>query len=393
VKIIVADDDASQRLYMSTVLGKLGHVPICVEDGAAALVELESSDAALLICDINMPLMDGLELARSVRQRDFGRYVYVLIITGRDEPGDYVSGFDAGADDFMPKPVDLALLAVRVKAAMRLIAYDRELLAKNKKLAIAGDRIERDLAAAAQAQRQLLPAARVDLAGCTITSYFRASHHVSGDMFGHFALPRERLGFYAADVCGHGVRAALQSVALGHLITPEYFGDLGIDETRQGEICLDRLVTSLDRRFAPSQVDDSYFTLLVGAFDRQSDRLWYCQAGYPSPLLMRADGSTEWIGDGGMPVALMPNAKFQGSSVPFVRGDRLVIHSDAITEAASPCGDPFGAERMIAVMADHRKGDAGLACDALLREVAAWTASAELADDLSLIIIDRSLFP
>ena len=135
--IIVADDDASQRLYTAALLRRAGHECIVCSGGAEVIAALERTDAALVVSDVHMPDVDGLAVCRTIRSTDYGRYVYILLITATGDRSDYVRCLEAGADDFMTKPVELAVLAIRVTAARRILAYDQTLQAQARTLAAA----------------------------------------------------------------------------------------------------------------------------------------------------------------------------------------------------------------------------------------------------------------
>ncbi|MBP0616495.1 PP2C family protein-serine/threonine phosphatase [Jiella mangrovi] len=391
MRIVVADDDASQRHYQSALLRRMGYEPLVAENGGRALELLQGSDAAMMICDVDMPEMDGMTLARRVRALALGRYVYVLMITGHHSREDRLAGMEAGADDFMSKPVDASILALRVKAAERIIRYEAELQASRRGLQIAYETIRADIEAAAKAQRQLMPRERAHISSCRFSSRFLPSSEVSGDVFGYFPLGGDALGFYAADVCGHGVRAALSAVALAHLVTPEYFANnvFANDPQDPVSICTARLVAALDQRFLEASDDDSYFTFFGGILLEASDRMHFCQAGYPSPLLIRADGRTEWLGEGGMPVGMLPGASFDCQEVTFRPRDRLFVYSDGVVEAESPSGEPFGLDRLAAFVAKAPVSRSDALLDGLAARLRQWTASDLFEDDVSMILMER----
>ena len=392
MQVIVADDDLSQRMYLAALLKRLGHESVTVVNGGDALEVLGRTDISLVISDVDMPDFDGLRLARAVRSRDFGRYVYLLLVTGQDSAADYVSGLEAGADDFMPKPIRFPLLAVRLKAAERLLRYEEELRIKTRHLAAATRQVEDDLAAAGAAQRASLPEAGLQLPGCRIQPLFLPSQHVSGDMFNYFAIADDLVGFYAADVSGHGVRAALVAAMLGHLVNAEFFGEAVLGH-RVEDACRtvrpERLAERLNRRFLQQRDSDIYFTLLCGVIDVAAERAVLCQAGHPHPLLIHHGADDCWLGDGGTPLGLFADAQFSSFTVPFSRGDRLIVTSDGTLEAMSPAGEPFGEARFLDLMRANRDTEAGVLCNNLVRTLSEWTGGARFHDDISMIILDQ----
>jgi len=390
MKIIVADDDASQRGYVAGLLHRAGHECILCAGGAEVLTALQQTEAALVVSDVQMPDFDGLKVSRAIRSADYGRYVYVLLITTSGGSGDYVQCLEAGADDFMSKPVDRATLAVRITAAQRILNYDQALQAQTRKLGLAQEQIQRDLAAAGHAQRALLPAAILNsVKGCKIAPLFMPAHHVSGDMFNYFPLSEGRIGFYAADVAGHGVRSALVAVTLGHTLSPDYFANYVVDAGSSELFRPSLLAGVLNQRFTEPDYEDTYFTLIAGVIDCPTNRVHFCQAGHPSPLLINRAGEAEWHGDGGYPIGLVSDAVWTDETVHFDPGSRFIVHSDGITEAASADGEIFGEHRLLTFVTKRRGESVGSLTADLAQEISQWMGGAPMNDDVTMIAIER----
>lgn len=387
--IIVVDDDASQRFYLSATMMKMGHDVVAVSNGQAGLQALEETGAQILICDVQMPDLDGMALARMVRARDWGRYVHVLMVTGLKDNKDRMEGLEAGADDFMSKPIDPAVLMARLKSAQRLIDYEQQLTIKNAMLDAAYSQMRQDMAAAAEAQLALLPPARAHIGEYAIASLFLPSKQISGDVYGYFDLREGRLGVFAADASGHGVRAALSAVAMGHMVSQEFFEEMGWSH-QCGMATPERVTSVLDARFGSQSFDDSYFTVLTGVADPNSDQFVFCQAGCPYPILVPATGQApSLMGDGGSPVGMLPGMHFGRNAVPFHKGDRLAIYSDGITEAADITGEQFGDQRLSHLLNDTRELDPSSVFAELKTVLQDWTGAAVQDDDITLILLDR----
>jgi sigma-B regulation protein RsbU (phosphoserine phosphatase) len=292
----------------------------------------------------------------------------------------------------MPKPIRYPLLAVRLKAAERLLRYEEELRIKTRHLAAATRQVEDDLAAAGAAQRASLPEAGLQLPGCRIQPLFLPSQHVSGDMFNYFVIADDLVGFYAADVSGHGVRAALVAAMLGHVVNAEFFGEAVLEQCIEGggrTLRPERLAERLNQRFLQQRDSEIYFTLLCGIVDVAAERVVLCQAGHPHPLLIRNGADGCWLGDGGTPLGLFADAQFSSFTVPFSRGDRLIVTSDGTLEAMSPAGEPFGEGRFLDLMQAHHGTEAGALCNDLVHTLSEWTGGARFHDDISMIILDQ----
>src|SRR5215469_2706209 len=104
--ILIAEDDRVSALRLCRSLEKMGHSVDVVSDGAEAWRRVREGGVGLLISDWEMPEMDGLELCRGIRGRSDALCTYVILLTARDTRDDRVEGLQAGADDFLTKPVD-----------------------------------------------------------------------------------------------------------------------------------------------------------------------------------------------------------------------------------------------------------------------------------------------
>jgi DNA-binding response OmpR family regulator len=125
MKILVVDDERSSQTLLRGLISKLGHDVQVAADGAEAWRVLGEVDFRLVVTDWNMPHMPGPELCRRIRER-CGPYVYVIMVTARNDMESFSVGMAAGADDFITKPVDVALLAARVRVAERILSLQRE---------------------------------------------------------------------------------------------------------------------------------------------------------------------------------------------------------------------------------------------------------------------------
>jgi diguanylate cyclase (GGDEF)-like protein len=140
MKVLVAEDQAALRRWLSGLMEKWGYDVIAVPDGAEAWEVLQAPDAPqMAIIDWMMPKMDGTELCRMIRQNLRHSYIYILMLTGKDARADIVRGLEAGADDYVikrsaPDNSDLAELKARLNTGRRIVRLQNELLEANKAL-------------------------------------------------------------------------------------------------------------------------------------------------------------------------------------------------------------------------------------------------------------------
>ena len=384
--VIIAEDNIVQRTYLSRMIEHLGYRTILAEDGQEALDLVCTTGAQILISDYHMPYLNGIELTRAVRAQALDHYVHIIMMTGSQHTDISAEALEAGADDFLPKGHDPARLRARLQTASRLIHHSREQAEQHRVLKEANDRIQEDLKAAALAQRQLLPDIHEDILGIHISSAFVPSAVVSGDMFGCFALPDNKLGVYAVDVSGHGINASLLSVAIGHLITPEFFGNVAFDA--DGLPNPAGLVHNLNLRFCSSE-SDSYFTMFCVIIDKDNGQMDLCQAGYPSPIYVAPCGGAQFIGDGGFPVGMIRDATYENGKATFEQGGLLVICSDAASEAENALETPLGVLGVRDLVARLRDTDSDNLPDLIVKALQDWRGGKTLEDDLTVVALKR----
>lgn len=121
MRILIADDASDTRMLLSRILRNWGYDVITAEDGLQAWDILNREPIRLLISDWMMPEIDGMQLCRQIREHKFPHYVYVILLTGRDDESDVSAGLDAGADDFLTKPFNRDDLQMRLLAAKRAL--------------------------------------------------------------------------------------------------------------------------------------------------------------------------------------------------------------------------------------------------------------------------------
>lgn len=388
MKVVIADDDDLQRAILSAALTRMDHTPIEATDGAQAYDLLCEHDASILVCDLKMPGMDGNDLTTKVRDTIRDRYVHIIMVTGHDQDAVRQNALHLGVDDFMGKPIDTATLTARISITERLVEHEQLIQEKTRILEEAQRIIEDDLNAAAKAQQRLLPALQIDTALCSFYSAFVPSSYVSGDMFATFELTGNRTGFYAMDVSGHGVSAALLSVAIGHLVTKEYFERYTQSEDGNPDPAL--LAKTLNDRFFHDDSED-YFTFFCGVIDHDGGLLHFCQAGYPTPIVVSSDNSIRNVGDGGYPVALLPDLDFVSESVPLSHEETLVLFSDCATEADNALHVPFGVDRLNNTIRAACADDVTSIPDAIVTALRAWRGQNSLDDDLTVLVCQRRL--
>jgi diguanylate cyclase (GGDEF)-like protein len=146
VKVLIAEDDAVSRLTLGRAVEQLGHEILVAADGVAAWELFREHAVDVIVSDWLMPGMDGLDLCRRVREAQRETYTYFLLLTSMEGKQNFIQGMQAGADDYLTKPLDREELQVRLQVASRVTSLHHQLAEKTHEL----ERVNRALAESAR---------------------------------------------------------------------------------------------------------------------------------------------------------------------------------------------------------------------------------------------------
>lgn len=397
--VLVVDDSRAQRHIVSMQLRRWGYQVTECESALAALDLCRDQYVDIIISDWMMPGMTGLEFCREFRGLGRESYGYFVLLTSKSEKTEIADGLEAGADDFLTKPVASNELRARLRAGERMLAMQAELLTKNKvivstlvELQKLYDSLDRDLIEARKLQQTLIRDRVREYGWAKVSLILRNSGRVGGDLVGSFRVDEDRVVIYSIDVSGHGVASAMMTARLAGFLTgssPEQ--NLAFQTGPDGEYVLlspEAVMERFNRLMLEEIQAEQYFTMVFAEIDRRTGMVNLVQAGHPHPILIRADGQVQKLGQGGLPVGLIPGARYECVRVQVHAGDRLVLFSDGFTECPMPNGKDFGEDGLVASLraSAHLPGSDLL--EALVWDLARAAETDSFPDDVSGIVLD-----
>ncbi len=344
-KVLVVDDSRLQRRILVASLKKWGFQVLEADNGDAALEICGNEPPDLVLSDWVMPGMSGLEFCRAFRALNREQYSYFILLTSKSEKQEVARGLDAGADDFLIKPLEADELRARIPAGARILDMQRELSEKNRliesaleDLKLAHDAIDKDLIQARKIQESLVPELTRDVGKSRVSVLLKPCGHIGGDLVGMFSPGVNRLGFYSIDVSGHGITSAMMTARRGGYLSSKHFEQNVAMEKRFDKFYAllppEQVAEMLNSRLMADAGIEEYFTMVYAIVDLRNGHLKMVQAGHPHPLLLREDGSTEFLGEGGLPIGLLPDATFQRIETYMKPGEKLLLYSDGFTECS-----------------------------------------------------------
>ena len=377
-RVLIVDDNEFNRKSLSLLLTRSGIRNIAfATDGVDGLAKVETFRPDLVLLDVAMPRMDGLEMCRQLRSDPRNAELPILFQTALDRDEEQVACFNAGGNDFISKPIRPGECIARVRHQLERRKLFRDLTAFR-------ERVQKELLHAHAMQISLLPESRSitklgDIYGLDITSHFETSSELGGDLWSVFEVDADRIGFLIVDFAGHGITAAINTFRLHTL-----FERSSVSRKDPAE-WLTHLNVVLKEVLPTGQFATAFYCVL----DKRTNLLSYAGAGAPNPILC-VDGELTLLDSSGLLLGISHHAKYRTQHVLLPPGGFLLLYSDALLECRGVDGVPFGQEAVLAqvrkmVAVDRRPADpVSVLLEPFLEKV-----SRPLRDDLTLIWIGR----
>jgi sigma-B regulation protein RsbU (phosphoserine phosphatase) len=321
-EILVVDDDAMSRRVLAQVLGAAGYDCRVSNDGSEALETIHARPPSLLLLDFDMPGLNGAEVLARLRSDENPAVAQIpaIMLTAHGSEQAEVSCLQAGADDFVTKPVNASVLRARIETQLRLRLMRQQLEHQNDELEKWRRDLERDLAAARLTQQSLIPQKPLLLSGWQIATCYRPVIQVGGDIYGWLRMRDGRVLFWIADGTGHGASAALLTTLAKLLF---HYGSIDHDSPAS-------LMEGVDNDFRSIFGATSFMTAMCVALDPATGKAQVVGAGHPSLLVVHHDGTTESIASVAPPLGLIKRAAFTETTIDLAPGDAFLLYTDGL---------------------------------------------------------------
>jgi len=344
-KILIIDDEVMLRNSLCSYLEDSGYVVHEAESGEEG-VELALSEAPeLVICDLRMPDMDGIDVIKAIRSKIPS--LPVIVVSGAGVMDDVVQALRLGANDYILKPIlDMAVLEHSIEKNLKQARleienqqYKENLEKMNKELSLGLHELHLDQQAGKQLQKKMLPEA-MSVAEYSFEHFMKPSLYLSGDFLDYFTIHEKGVDedhpdyeryvvFYIADVSGHGSSSAIVTALLKNFT---YRLRRNIKRGSSDELFYpDKVLAKLNSELLETGIE-KHLTVFYSVLDRKESRLHYSVgAHYPMPVLLQ-DGSAQFLSGEGMPIGLFQEVDCKTYSIELSESFSLVLFSDGIFE-------------------------------------------------------------
>jgi len=270
---------------------------------------------------------------------------------------------------------DLSLLTVMANVAAIRIEHAR--LSEVEEIE---RRMKRELDQAAEIQRSFLPRSAPQVTGADLAGYNAACRTVGGDYFDFFTYPNGRVAMVLGDVSGKGMPASLMMMGLQARV------QVLADEPSDLAAVMNRL-NKITCQNCPS---NRFITFFFCVLDPVTGDLAYCSAGHNPPVVVRTNGTVEYLDGGGPPLGILSMANYSEYPGKLEPGDLLAIYSDGVTEATNAKDEEFGDERFAETLKANRQKSAADIVAAVNQNLTEFAAGSPQADDITLMVARRT---
>jgi CheY-like chemotaxis protein len=371
--VLVVDDDRTNRLVLRSILVRFNFLVIEAENGRAAVEACARTAPDLVLMDVMMPVMDGYEATRIIKDSTADRFLPVIFLTAVTNEEALARCVQCGGDDFLVKPYSRTILKARIDAQIRSRALQDKVREQRDEIICHHSRLQQEHEFAERLFTSILQTG--NLGAANIRYRLQPKAICNGDFILAAQRPSGGQHVLVGDFTGHGLAAAIGALPTEDIFYAMTAKDFGIEEIAK-EINK-KLFAKLNRGMFLAAC------LIETSADRKSMKVW--NSGLPDALLYRVAGATfTRLSSTHLPLGIGERLRADEpvDVVAIEQGDRVFLYTDGVIEATDIHGRIYGQSRLEAVI---RQGAAEEAFDHLVEDIAAFGIGKEQDDDITLV--------
>lgn len=326
MSIVIVDDNPTNQLIIKTILNKAGYIDLKFASSADELFALlgvhaaiaKERSAELILMDLMMPGIDGLEACKILQADDRFRDIPIIFVTAVGDSHKVAEALDAGASDYVTKPINRLELLARIRSALRLkkeIEWHKE----------RDQRMKNKLELAKQVQLSVL-SKEIDDDNIAIHAIYRPSSELAGDFYAWYQLDQHRYGIILLDMMGHGISASLVCMYLSSILK----------DTMSRITDLEQTVLALNRHMNQLRMEDElinyYFTAICMIIDTKAKTIEYVNAAHPAGIAF-VDGHAQLLSQSCGAVGLFSHLKVEKRTIHYSNDFNLILYTDGLADA------------------------------------------------------------
>ncbi|WP_289139512.1 PP2C family protein-serine/threonine phosphatase [uncultured Brevibacillus sp.] len=326
MSIVIVDDNRTNLVIIEKILRKAGYDNLVLLSSAKELYHFLGMDSNaagevpvdLILMDLMMPEIDGVEACRTVLKQERLRDLPIIFVTAMGDSYKMAEALDAGALDYVMKPINKVELLARIRSTLRL-KHEKDLRKERDK------RIQNELTLAKQVQRSMLSSPIHDQA-VDISAVYEPSSELAGDLYAWYQIAPNRYAVILLDMMGHGISSSLVCMYMY----------AGLKDTIMGGSDPKAVMDELNRRMNQLQMSDRlinyYFTAIYLVLDTEKRTIQYVNAGHPAGVAM-VDGKAVMLDKGCCALGFFERIDIVQDEISYARQARLILFTDGLVES------------------------------------------------------------
>jgi sigma-B regulation protein RsbU (phosphoserine phosphatase) len=393
--ILVVDDTPHNVTLLTDLLGVKGYAVRSAANGEEALACIATDCPDLVLLDVVMPGLSGYDVCRAIRADPTTGILPVVMVTALDPTTERIKGLEAGADDFLTKPINQAELLARVRSLLRIKSLYDTVQEQAEQLAVWNtelerrvaeqveqlgrlSRLEHELSLASEIQKSMLPRSIPLLEGYEFSAHMIPAKSVGGDFYDFIPLGEGLLGIAIGDVSDKGIPAALFMAMVRSLLRAE----------AHPARSLQKVLRSVNHHLMDMNENEMFVTILFGILNCATHQFQYVRAGHEAPIIFDAQGSFKrLLKTNGQALGVFEVITLDQQTVELSKGSMLVLCSDGIPEAPNRQNISFGYDGIAHSVRRMPGASAQAVCDELIRAVVEHQAGSLQQDDMTVVIL------
>lgn len=378
MSILIVDDNPVNIFVIEKILKQAGYQDLVSLNSAQELFEYihfgkdssRHNEIDLILLDIMMPEIDGLEVCRRLQNEEKFKDIPIIFVTALEDANKLAEALDIGAMDYITKPINKVELLARMRVALRLkseLNWHKE----------QEENLRNELDLATQVQRNLLSSPlRED--HIKIEASYLPSFKLAGDMYYWYKIDENRYGIILLDVMGHGISASLVCMFISSVL-------------RESIKCLidpELVIKDLNKYMTLLHNENDnipyYFTAIYLVVDTEKRTIEYVNAGHPSGYVLVDEASVVELNRGSCAVGFFDEIKVEKTVIPFEKNAQIVLFTDGVLEAIA--NNEFESEEKLRAFTERKWGDLEEEIEGFYKEEQKKTQS----DDMCLIMIQTN---
>jgi len=331
--ILVLEDNLPTQKLLVQSLKRLGHEIILASNGQEGIELFKANPIDILLSDIDMPIMNGLDAIKHIRTLSPETWVPILILSASDHPKDIIAGLEAGADDYLPKPINLNILHAKINAMQRFVALQKSNAANTIELKQAHNDLEQEQLLAKQLADKMLDIGELEHEH--LDYWLCPASHFSGDLVAASQTNNDTLFVMLADSTGHGLAAALPTMIISRAFRA----------ASQSGLSLSSIVKEMNKSAKSLLPVNRFVASNVFAINFRHKTIESWCGGLPESLIVDQQGKiVHMLKSDHLALGILPTQAFNASTNlwHWQSPVELIAFTDGLTEATNPQGDYFG---------------------------------------------------